>query len=564
MPSVLVGRPGEDVEAVVSMLLCLRYERAARRRPSRGDRGVDVAVPVDDGRIDVYQVKRYDRSLTASQWRKIKDSYDSLVKAVAEGHLAVRNWYLVMPLDQSDSDAAKFDALIADGPFELCEWKGLAWLDALASQYPEVGDYYLADGKARLQQAHQDLMAVLDARDSASGDAGQGALTDGLAALHRTLNRNDPHYRYDFAVGRTRDRDSFLLTEPPGTLVCTAQRSDGDTCVTWHVHARCDESVRERPIPLELSFDLDGDPTLQEALRLFIEYGKPFTAPHGSATITADLPGGLSAREQRGAVWLLPTAEDARRRYVLRLRAVASDGTASAPVHLEMNAPTVGSRGVRLSGEHDGGAFTFEAFHDLEPSHMQLHFRARDLTGEPAISVAGGFEFLRVVRGSRLEIAAEHGPFMPFGIVPADDDRAPRDETAAASEQTVLDALRALAALQEHTATTLLVPEILSPAHTREWQNVAKMMAGESIVDPELGELTTELTEPPAEPLTGDHAFAATGDLIVRVGDQQIILGQQILHISAARVTSDPARPARLMVTPLTGASWTRTLSGTG
>jgi len=163
MPSALVARPGEDVEAVVSMLLCRRHERAARRRPGQGDRGVDVAVPVDNGPIDVYQVKRYDRSLTAAQWRKIKESYDTLVEAVAEGHVAVRNWYLVMPLDQSETDAAKFAQLVASGPFERCEWKGLAWLDALASEYPEVVDYYLADGKARLEEAHRDLMAVLGA-----------------------------------------------------------------------------------------------------------------------------------------------------------------------------------------------------------------------------------------------------------------------------------------------------------------------------------------------------------------------------------------------------------------
>lgn len=176
----------------MSILLCRRHERAARRRPGRGDRGVDVAVPVDDGRIDVYQVKRYDRSLTAAQWRKIKESYATLVQAVAEGHVAVRNWYLVMPLDQSEADAAKFAQLVASSPFELCEWKGRAWLDALASEYPEVVDYYLADGKARLEEAHRDLMAVLGARTSASDDADTRATTDGLTALHRTLNRHDP------------------------------------------------------------------------------------------------------------------------------------------------------------------------------------------------------------------------------------------------------------------------------------------------------------------------------------------------------------------------------------
>lgn len=64
------------------------------------------------------------------------------------------------------------------------------------------------------------------------------------------------------------------------------------------------------------------------------------------------------------------------------------------------------------------------------------------------------------------------------------------------------------------------------------------------------------------EPLDGDHAFALNGELAVRVGERHVILGQQMLQISAARVLSDPDRLGRLGVTPLPGASWTRTRAG--
>jgi len=388
------------------------------------------------------------------------------------------------------------------------------------------------------------------------------ATTDGLTALHRTLNRHDPLNRYDFAVGSADNRDAFVPAEPPGTLVFTAQLSDRDVCVTWHVHARCDESVRERPIPIGLLLDADRDPALRESLRLFADYGKPFSPP-GTATISMDLPGGLGGTRENGSVWIGPTAEDAARRYMMRLRAVASDGATSAPVRLAMNAPTVGARGARLSGEHDGGAFTFEGLHDFEPATMNVRFSALDLTGKPVASVIDGVEFLRAVAGSRLEVAAEHGPFMPFGDVPArDGNPEQRGEEDDGGEQAVLDALRALAALQEHTATTLLVPDRLTRGDVREWQTVARILAGEIVVDPRLGELRTELQQPPVEPLDGDHAFALSGELAVRLGGQHVVLGQQILHISAARALSDPDRPGRLTVTPLPGASWTRTRAG--
>jgi hypothetical protein len=131
------------------------------------------------------------------------------------------------------------------------------------------------------RRSHRDLLAVLGARDSASDGTDARATTDGLTALHRALNRHDPFYRYDFAVGDDADRDAFVLREPPRTLAFSAQISDGHVCVTWHVHARCAESVRERPIPINLLFNVDNDPELAESLRLFADYGKPFSAPNG-------------------------------------------------------------------------------------------------------------------------------------------------------------------------------------------------------------------------------------------------------------------------------------------
>lgn len=522
-------------------------------------------MPVDGGRIDVYQVKRYDRSLTASQWRKIKDSFDTLVDAVAQGHLAVRKWYLVMPLDESDGDAEKFAQLVADGPFELCEWKGLAWLDALASEYPEVVDYYLADGKARLEEAHRDLLTVLGARDAASIGAAVHATTSGLAALHRALNRHDPLYRYDFAVGSADERDAFLPVQPPERLVFTVQVTEGDLCVTWHVYARCDESVRERPIPIELRFDADQDPVLQESLRLFVDYGKPFSAARG-VTISLDLPGGLGGTRENGAVRIDPTAEDAARAYVLRLRALRSDGSLSEPVSLAMNSPTVGARGARLSGEHDGGAFSFEAFHDFEPASMRLSFTAAELTGKPVAAVLGGVAFLGAVAGSRLEVAAENGPYLPFGDVPDRDGSQALDggTNDGGDRAAALEVLEPLAVLQEHTSTTLLVPDFaqVTMGDLREWRYVGRILAGEVVVDPRLGVLRTELQEPPSESPDGEHAFAVASQLFVHVGEQHVVFGQQILHISAAHVLSDPARPGLLTVTPLAGAKWTRARAG--
>jgi len=106
----------------------------------------------------------------------------------------------------------------------------------------------------------------------------------------------------------------------------------------------------------------------------------------------------------------------------------------------------------------------------------------------------GGVEFLGAVVGSRLEVAAEHGVHAIRGGPVRQRRTRARGEEDHGDEQAVLDGLLALAALQEHTATTLLVPDFgrITRGDARQWQNVARIMAGETVVDPRLGELRAE------------------------------------------------------------------------
>lgn len=58
--------PG-DVEQVVAILLCREKPRGCAARPSRGDGGIDILVPLDGGgTVAVYQVKSFTSNLTSS------------------------------------------------------------------------------------------------------------------------------------------------------------------------------------------------------------------------------------------------------------------------------------------------------------------------------------------------------------------------------------------------------------------------------------------------------------------------------------------------------------------
>lgn len=62
---------GDDIEAVAAMCICRKNPSARRIRPSRGDGGIDVYVPLGDNHVVVYQVKKFAENLTSNQLTQI-------------------------------------------------------------------------------------------------------------------------------------------------------------------------------------------------------------------------------------------------------------------------------------------------------------------------------------------------------------------------------------------------------------------------------------------------------------------------------------------------------------
>ena len=69
---------GDEAETVLANLLYSERRSSTRVRPSRGDFGIDVLDPSkrEAGKYDVYQIKRYAKTLTASQKKEIEKSED--------------------------------------------------------------------------------------------------------------------------------------------------------------------------------------------------------------------------------------------------------------------------------------------------------------------------------------------------------------------------------------------------------------------------------------------------------------------------------------------------------
>lgn len=106
---------GNDVEAVVAMMLNREHPDSVRITPSRGDGGVDI---LDRGATDgggdvVYQVKSYCAPLTAKQKGDIEKSLARLLNPDRRDprweDLSVTEWRLVTPWD-SDAGSRRVAA----------------------------------------------------------------------------------------------------------------------------------------------------------------------------------------------------------------------------------------------------------------------------------------------------------------------------------------------------------------------------------------------------------------------------------------------------------------------
>jgi hypothetical protein len=276
---------GEDIERIIAIMLCSENPSVVAVRPGRGDGGLDVIVPAGDERHDVYQVKRFAATLGSSHKSQIEESYRRLLRSIEDGIITVRNWYLTMPLNPTPGNVTWFRDLTADAPFE-CEWRGLVFCERLVTDHENVVDYYLRDGKDRLATALRDTLMVALGRDlvESNGALPATVLGDSLKASARLVD-TDPHYRYGFR----------LLPEMPGLegpsgAVFTHSQWEPEVemwlCVD--VYPKFVQALELEPITVNIAIHVDdSDSPLARVLSDFDKFGKPFTAPLGTADVDA-------------------------------------------------------------------------------------------------------------------------------------------------------------------------------------------------------------------------------------------------------------------------------------
>ncbi len=539
------------------MFLCRMNPAAFRVRPSQGDGGIDVCVPTGVNRFEVYQVKKFASNLTSSQKTQVEKSHARLRDFAGERGWTIDNWYLTLPLDPTTENLSWLAEIAATGPFP-CDWRGLSHVDGWASNYKDVVDYYFNDGRERLMEDLARFTAisgipmspgVLPSVESFPTLAPSDVL-NGLVRLRETLNARDPHYSYDFSVsGQPPPRP--VSGDYPSTLAARTAQQVGDSYVTFDVHARCAESLKERPIKVTMTWMAQRGSVEHRELEEFFTYGRTPEHPIQARDVTVEMPGGLGGESALAQV-LMSEAGEPGEPFERRLSILSPEDEVLATIELTMYPPVSNHDGTGQSnrGRDRSGFFELETLVLAgPPKQMTLRLRTEDPVGlrpdqlEPALAVVDSFRLPNQIR-----LEATRGPARSTTHpVPASD----ASDDSRATNRALLAYVRALIVIQRHTPVELKFPEFerLSELNIAEATATAKLLNGETLKRT-WNTLQFHLN-PEAAATDEPRLFVADQvPLSFNVGGDHIELGR-VRHIfeSARIVSTEAAEDGQLLAT---------------
>ncbi len=493
---------GEQVETVLACMLCTEFVHANRIRASKGDGGIDVLTPnsLEPNRLDVLEIKQFSQNLSAGQKKKIESSFRRVLLTFLRRGFPLADWYLVMPLDPTLENLRDWfepmpDRVIAEmrqdaalalendevdrleewraAPGRIIKWRGLDYCDGLAAKYPNVIDYYLADGRERLRVATETVARLglgvqeIHATNSPlTAPVTPGELQDHLADLLAILDY-DPHFRYAVSI----DPEKPILRNEPW-LVGATQRSLPTGWVTLKIYARYASATEDRPVPVDVAFRFEDPGFDHDAYASWLKYGTPLTV---AASVTADLPGGL-ARSDVGTVRISPS--DTVPPKEIRMRIARPDGTAGSPIEMKVFPPSVGpsGTGVWVESIHDSKTFSVDSFHDKETGRHSMRLALHGLVGATAVEVLPVLEFLsEFTEPNCLEIGGKLGPYR---------SKSPINQQTELVHPAVLSFVRSLVIIQEYTEHPITVPD-LSEVTEADWRKIDQailLLQGKTLV----------------------------------------------------------------------------------
>ena len=536
---------GEQVEEFVAAMLLLRNPHGNLITPSQGDRGIDIQIKAETGGYDIYQVKKYATTLTASQKKAIERSWQTFLDQTA-GRIQVNSWNLALPCNPTPENQDWFEELTGRSGITT-RWYGRTQLDTLAAESPQVVDYYFGEGKKRSDDLLLQMLSILSISSPLSKDEPTPTLDVILSKANDIINvldNVDPFYRYEceFRYGNLEELSKKYFShdrcEQTAAFISFYQQKDSNITTVLRVTPKCAESYRFRPIAFNMNLRADPDTEAHSVLQDFIQYGIPPQNIQATIEDVQSPPGG--PLPGKGTISLIDYSEqDKLPPLEVRFSPNEDDGE-TIVVDVENIshgvAPTGKGSYLRFSDRSNVATITLLVTAANNLGGLRVECNAFD--GKKPSEVLPGLRLIDGLRnGGILELVVRDGGPQVFKVR---SDGAANYELRAAARK-IVAYVESLMEIQKHTFLMVTVPAM--DAVTEEDMNstieVARLLRGEKITRnwPQL-ELAVEDREniPFNE---NELAILYHTKLIAQVGDQEIDTGYVKQTVcKSARITS--------------------------
>ncbi|MFP5022519.1 hypothetical protein [Pseudonocardia phyllosphaerae] len=485
-------------------------------------------------------MKKYSAQPSSDQKDKIKKSYERALAYTSRENVTLKAWNLVMPVDPTPPSLKWFRELTDQGVFS-CSWLGQDFLDSLASEFPDVVDYYFRDGKERLSVAIAEFTAMSRIRTGIDKSVEPAEAIEHLRSAHSLINKLDPHFNYDFSV----DSDIPTIDADQSGLAFASVIGTGDCYVTVRVIEKYTGSLDDRPINGQGALHTPDEES-RKAVRDFFEFGAPLQLD--SATLSVDLPGGLDGSERTGPISIYPRQSSEQDKVILRFR-IETDTEELETVQVQVDPYTTGLDGRNwrtIATEWPAETFSVEQRFTEETRIMKLDFAIGELTGKNPDEVLPGLRFIRSLTPGRVIRAGRK-----FG--PMTDIRYPvGTDLSHLVPGPLLDLIESISTIQSVTSEQLTVPD-LDQLTTREAVDIdiaARLIRGE-----EVAVSTPEIkVESNGSPMSdGNFAVYFVNEHRVLVGRTEVSIGNVGFHADAVSATVDrtaDGTPVRSILRP--------------
>jgi hypothetical protein len=512
-------------EKIVGCLLGIEYRESIRVRPSQGDGGVDIFIPVGDGTIDVHQVKHYPSRI---HWAKVQKSLDRLVDGQWLGR-TVRTWYLTVPKQPTPNNLTKFDEITADASFDT-QWFGEDHLAALAARHPEVADYYLGDGRTQLERQIEDwdvcLTRLRDGESPRIEDAQQR-----LTEIAGALGRRDPHLEYGVDV-----HPASRSTAPPSRPGAIAMSSStvGNHLVTCYAYPRYRGAAEDAADRLKLYLRLAPEAKSRVAEAIAVGGDPVELTPTDIIDYELPVVGHQPPAQTELFARLTPLVDSTPAGVRLVFTTAAGDVTL---VPFTRRSLTRGIEGATTIWASPAKCVELTIVVNARRERLQFRLQRGVALDGSITCAADDINLLRALQpGTTIAVALDRGPVQaatPMVTL-----------TEGLFDSPVISMLVALRAIQDHTITTVTIPDEITEKDLQDLIETAALLEGlPSTGDMRSVKVSVTLPESAvgsdgAQDVFGDHftlAMAGSAGNQIALPHQTIELPDELLVVRVFR-----------------------------